>query len=116
MTLSLALNLTSSCLSIAGWVPAIRRWSDPETPQVTYGLWAVACGLAFIGDVLEGSIGWAIFQGSLSAFWAWMWWRNRRKGRMKKVAKKLGAKSRARVQALVDQLTPSPIPAPGGVS
>jgi hypothetical protein len=83
-------------------------------PHETYGFWALSATAFFIVNVATGSIGWAVFQGSLAAYWAWQWWRGRRKGRMKKAAKALGAKSKARIDALVDRLSPSPIPALGG--
>ena len=116
MTFTLVMNLTSVGLAAAGWVILIRRWSQPGMPHETYGFWALSATGFCVYDVITGNTGWAVFQGCLAAYWAWMWWRGRRKGRMKKAAKELGAKSRARIDALVERLSPSPIPTPGGAS
>ena len=75
---------------------------------------AIAGFVLVIADVLDGSPGWATFQGALAALFVWLWWRNGGGRRMKKAARELGAKSQARVDALVNQLRPSPVPAPGG--
>lgn len=116
MTFMLLNNITGICLSAAGWAVLIARWSEPGMPHETYGFWALSATAFCVYDVVTSSTGWAVFQGSLAAYWAWKWWQGRRKGRMKRAAKELGAKSRARVEALVERLSPSPIPVPGGAS
>lgn len=104
-----AVNAPALGLLMAGVLRA-----DPDMEHIAYGLYVVGCALSFIGNVLDGSHGWAAFWGVLAAYFAWRWWKNRRKGRGKKALKELGDKSRRRVQALVDQMTPSPIPSPSG--
>jgi hypothetical protein len=116
MTLPFLLGMFGTGVSVAGTAVLIARWSQPGIPHETYGLWALGSLALFVANVLDGSMGWVIFQGSCAVIYAWLWWRGRRNGRMKKAAKELGAKSRARVEALVEQLTPSPIPTPGGTS
>lgn len=108
------LNLVGIFLSAAGWALVSTRRSEQGMPHETYGFWSLSSACFFLYNVFTHSPGWATFQGSLAAYWAWMWWRGRRKGRMKKALKELGAKSQARVDALVERLTPSPIPSPAG--
>jgi Flp pilus assembly protein TadB len=82
--------------------------------RISLALSAIAGFILFVANVIDGSIGWAAFQGSLAVMFAWLWWRNGGNRRMKKAARELGAKSKARVDALVEQMKPSPIPVPGG--
>ena len=114
MILALCLNIPGICLAAAGWAFVIARRSELGVPHETYGFWALSSTYFFIYNVFTHSPGWATFQGSLAAYWAWKWWQGRRKGRMKKALKELGAKSQARVDALVERLTPSPVPSPAG--
>ena len=112
MSFASLIELTGFCLACAGWVVFFANWSRP--PNGVYGLFALSATAFFIYDALTGSPIWATFQGAAAVLHAWLWWRGRRKGRMKKALKELGAKSRARIEALVERLSPSPIPAPGG--
>lgn len=117
------MNLLTALLSSAGvglhlaaWILAIIRWRTSGMPHESYGLMAAGSLMFSLSAVVSRSVGFAAFQAGLTGIYAWLWWKGRRRGRMKKAAKELGEKSRARVQALVDQLTPSPIPTPGGAS
>lgn len=81
-----------------------------------YGFAAVLNGAVFLMLIFDGQPGWAALSGIAAAINAYMWWRNRRKGKWKRAARELGAKSKARVEALARQMTPSPIPSPAGAS
>lgn len=115
MSIATAISIAGSCFSLGGLaLIVVRSWSDVENRHLVYGMYAIGCWLCFVANVLEGDLPWAVFQGSLAVIYSWLWWRGRRNGRGKRALKELGAKSRERVEALVRQMTPSPIPAPGG--
>ncbi|GAA4626721.1 hypothetical protein GCM10023196_036110 [Actinoallomurus vinaceus] len=109
-----ALSVAGSAFSFGGLALVILRWSDLEARHLAYGLYAIGNWLSFIYQAVGGDLGWAVFDGSLAAFYTWLWWRGRRNGRGKRVAKELGAKSRARIEVMARRMTPSPIPTPAG--
>lgn len=76
---------------------------------------SLADAFGWVG-VIDASLMWAVIYGLFAAYFTWLWWRGRRNGRRRKALKDLGAKSRARIEAMVRQMSPSPIPAPGGAS
>lgn len=105
-------------ITLVGTVPLavgiVRCVTGAHTTEWA-ALYAIAFWMYFVSDVIAGSPTFlTVGQGLFAAFYTWLWWRNRRKGRWKRAAKELGAKSRARVEALVEQMTPSPIPVPAG--
>lgn len=80
----------------------------------SYAVFAVANGLCWVGNAVDGNILGEILSGAPAVVFAWLWWRNRPRGKGRKALRELGAKSKARVEALVERLTRSPIPSPAG--
>lgn len=115
-TLTDALFALSTTANIAGMLLFILNWRKPHTPNVVYGMWALANLTACVANTLTGSTVWAVIEGVMTVVWAWLWWRGRGKGRMKKAARALGEKSKARVRRLAARLDRSPVPVPGGAS
>lgn len=88
--------------------------TDRIDRSVYWGAVAAWAAVFTVLNVAEGSPVRAAIHAAVAAVCGFLWWINRRKGRMKRAARELGEKSRARVQALVEQMTPSPIPSPVG--
>ena len=89
------------------------RWMGKA---VYYGTAAVLVALHTLADLVAGNAMSSVVGAVATSYFAVLWWRNRRKGRGRRVAKQLGAKSRALVEALVENMTRSPIPSPAGGS
>lgn len=80
-------------------------------------LHAIAAGSSWcfsLTAVAAGEPAHAALTGLTGAYFVWLWWRSGGGRGLRRTARQLGAKSAARVQALVRQMTPSPVPLPGG--
>lgn len=100
--------------AIGRTVAALFWRRTARAAHITYGLFAIGYWLGFLGSVMEANPLGAVLYGLLAAFFTWLWWKGRRKGRGRRALRELGDKSRRRIRALVDQITPSPIPSPVG--
>jgi hypothetical protein len=111
-----------SALSAIGWTATFVCFAalvmvifgDSERTHQGNALFALANWTQFVVETIRGDTFWAVLDGLLAAWFTWLWWKNRRKGRGRKALKELGDKSRRRVQVLVEQMTPSPVPTPAG--
>lgn len=116
MTLAEAIGWVGTAFIVPGaaliFIGLIK--GSPDKMQLAHGLYAIGCGLSFVASVLEADALGTAINGLFTAWFTWLWWKNRRNGRRKRAMKDLGAKSRARIEAMVRQMTPSPIPSPVG--
>jgi hypothetical protein len=97
--------VTGFVLDVVGIVKRSEWLFHLSTVLFAVGFWgmSVAC-------ILAGAVVPAVVFGAGAAALTWVWWKNRRGGRGRRVLQWLGEKSRARRAALVERMTRSPIP------
>lgn len=78
--------------------------------HIANGLIAIGWWLSFFANILDRDYVWIWVTGIAAVFYTWLWWRNRKKGKWKKILKEAGAKTRAIIVNMVKNMTPSPIP------